>query len=175
MLTFLRLSQPPWKSGARRGGEFWLTVTSLRVKWKTCVPLKFSGIKNTTKQNHIVPARPLRSLIFQKPSPLFPLAGNQETIFPCLSPASSGTLGTECVERRLNLRWLLQIWWRMGGAVGGGCINWRRVCFPCTGRIGIQVSPSGLVRRITSDLEKEHLSLPGADSGGASLLMMACS
>lgn len=57
---------------------------------------------------------------------------------------------------------------------GGGWFNWRcgwlllqrenrRIC----------VAPSGSVRRITSDLEKEHWSLPGVDGRGDALLTNA--
>lgn len=57
---------------------------------------------------------------------------------------------------------------------GGGWFNWRcgwlllqrenrRIC----------VAPSGSARRITSDLEKEHWSLPGVDGRGDALLTNA--
>lgn len=39
----------------------------------------------------------------------------------------------------------------------------------------LPVAPSGSARRITSDLEKEHWSLPGADGRGDTLLTHACS
>lgn len=115
-------SSQPWQSHAWSHSEFSLTVTSLWFKWKTCVPPKFTNIKYKTKQKPLF-QRDRFAVKYFKNFPLFPLAGNQETIFPCLSLASSGTLGTECEGRRLNARWLFQIRWRMGVA-GGGRFNW---------------------------------------------------
>lgn len=135
-------SEPSWKSHAWSLAEFSFGVTSLWFKWKTCVTLKFISIKYKTKQNHLVPARPsLLNIsksspsLFYPPLPLSP-AIRKQSFLPRPPPpsAASGTLGTECEARRLNARWLLQIWWRMMGVAGGRGFNWRCLSAGSAGR-----------------------------------------